>query len=224
MPPCGRRDPGHGEGVRQHAWGEHVSEGLVGDQLRTDKEVSRLPSQFTSTIRDRGDRAPGRSVSLCRTQAPDPSVQKNSSAIGSADTAAVTPNRACASTTSAAASGISAAKLSVPHNGSTSQRRSLPAGRAFPVSSPSKPSPCRAAEITRRIAFSAARSASVAKSVGDFASSGQIGAVWLLTAAPGQQLLPTRPRHRCGRSTSSDCSSSGQAVEGSGLSHLWRGA
>jgi hypothetical protein len=95
------------------------------------------------------------------------------------------------------ASGVAAAKLRVPHNGLTSQRRSLLPARV-PVSSPSNPSLGRAAEMMRWIASSAARSASVAKSVGHFASWSRSAPYRLLTAAA--------PAAAADATSTSDCS------------------
>ena len=93
-----------------------------------------------------------------------PSVQKTSPLIGSALAAASTRPSA-RSATLTATSGVVAAKLRVPHRGSTSHSRAAPAGPVRPASSPTIASSGRCSARTARMAASDARSADVAKSV-----------------------------------------------------------
>ena len=84
-------------------------------------------SRSTSTSSETGSGATGVSAPSRRTRAALPSVQKTSPLIGSALAAASTRPSA-RSATLTATSGVVAAKLRVPHSGSTSHSRAAPDG------------------------------------------------------------------------------------------------
>ena len=160
--PPPRRDPRYRQRGGDRPGVEPVPEPVVGEHPQHPTGRERRV-RCTSTRPETADGTIATSAPACRTATRRPSVQKTSPVNGSADAATITPDGVRRATLTAT-SGVWAAKLSVPQNGSTNHVRSAPTAPTRPLSSPSTASPGRAVRTISMIRSSASTSATVAKS------------------------------------------------------------